>query len=88
MTGQSPSQKLLIDELELADGQDSLLALVVGPDGDVPAVERARADQCQLSGKSYSLSLTNAICPVGGWWAGVSHRHVNIGQTLRCKIVK
>ena len=56
------------------------------PNGDVPALERVHADQSQLSGKPRSLSLTNAVCSVGGWRAGVSHRHVKINQTFRCEI--
>ena len=40
-----------MNDLKLADGQDPPSARVMEPDGDVPALERVRADQNQLSGK-------------------------------------
>ena len=71
--------------LELAEGHNSLFACVLESDCDVPAPERTRAGDIQLSLECPCLGTTNVACCVGDWWAGVSDRYVKISQSIGCR---
>ena len=78
--------RLLVEDVQLAEGQISLLACVLESDCDVLALDRTRAGDNQLSRKYDRSGATNLVCCVGGWRAGVSHRHIIINQSIVCKL--
>ena len=77
--------RLLVEDLQFAKGHNSLLAYVLESDCDVPAPERTRAGDIQLSLECPCLGTTNVACCVGDWWAGVSDRYVKISQSIGCR---
>ena len=78
--------RLLVDDLQLAEGHNSFLARVLESDCDVLALDRTRAGDTELSLKCGRFGATNLVCRVGGWRAGVSHRHIIINQSIVCKL--